>query len=341
MRASWPVVLVAAATLLATSCAGNNESSPAPTGTNRDTEAQEPTTSSQSPTVEAPTLEDFQAEVDASIEVPGFPDFMTFAAGHVWVGNSVQGAEGVDRIDPRTNNVLDRIPGPTSCTVLSSGFGSVWVPSCSDNRVYRLDEKTGEVTARIRVPLVAGESGTAVGEGGMWLVTGLDRISRIDAKTMDVKSFEVAPSAGAVGVGFGSVWVTIFEDGTVQRLDPESGTVQATIEVGDGPLWISVDDNAVWVSNQNSGTATRIDPAANEAAAEIDIGGPFQGGDIAAGDGVVWAATGEGPLSLIDPSTDEVVQQWEFHGADALALGAGSVWVSDHQLETVYRYPLD
>lgn len=338
MRARWPVVVIAAATLLATSCADNNESSATPRETERDTDAQETTTSSQSPTPEAETLEDFQADVDASIEVAGFPDFMTFAAGHVWVGNSVK--EGVDRINPKTNKVLDRIRGPSSCTVFSSGFGSVWVPSCSDNSVYRLNEKTGKVTAKIKVPQVVGESGSAVGEGGMWLVTGLDRISRIDAKTMDVESFKVAPSVAAVGVGFGSVWATIFEDGTVQRLDPKSGTVLATIEVGDGPLWISVDNNAVWVSNQTSGTATRIDPATNEAAAEIDIGGPFQGGDIVAGDGVVWAATGDGPLSFIDPSTDEVIQQWEFHGADGLALGAGSVWVSDHELETVYRYSL-
>jgi YVTN family beta-propeller protein len=155
---------------------------------------------------------------------------------------------------------------------------------------------------------------------------------------LDVKSFNVAFSVGAVGVGFGSVWATIYEDGTVHRLDPNGGQVVATIHVGEGPLWISVDDDAVWVSNQSSGTATRIDPATNEVAAEIDIGGAFRGGDIAAGDGVVWAATGDGPLSLIDPSTDEVIRQWESHGADGLALGAGSVWVSDHELETVYRY---
>ncbi len=333
MRVRWRVLPIAAALLLATSCTGSNEPE-------RDTDAQETRTSSQSPTPEPATLEDFEADVDASIEVAGFPDFMTFAAGHVWVGNSVAGGEGVDRIDPKTNKLLDRIRGPGSCTVFSSGFGSVWVPSCTDNRVYRLDEKTGKITARIKVPLVVGESGSAVGEGGMWLVTGPNRISRIDAKTMDVKTFKVAFSVGAVGVGFGSVWATIFEDGTVQRLDPESGKVLVTIEVGDGPLWISVDDDAVWVSNQNSGTVTRIDPATNEVAAEINIGGAFQGGDIAAGDGVVWAATGQGPLSLIDPSTDEVIRQWEFHGADALALGAGSVWVSDHELETVYRFTL-
>ena len=74
--------------------------------------------------------------------------------------------------------------------------------------------------------------------------------------------------------------------------------------------------------------------------ADIDIGGPYQGGDIAAGDGVVWASTGDGPLTVIDQDTDEVIQQWDSHGADAIALGAGSAWITDHDLETVYRYTL-
>lgn len=94
----------------------------------------------------------------------------------------------------------------------------------------------------------------------------------------------------------------------------------------------------MWVSSQGSGTVSRIDPHTDTAVAEIDIRGAFEGGDLAAGDGVAWAATGYGPLTVIDQSTNEVLEQWERHGADVIALGDGSAWISDHDLETVYRY---
>ena len=138
---------------------------------------------------------------------------MTFAAGHVWVGNQT----AVDRIDAATNEVIGSTDGPSACTVFGSGFRSIWVPSCSDNRVYRLDQNTGQIVSKIKVPKVVSESGSAVGEGGVWLITGTDEASRIDAKTYEVRSFKVAFSIHAVAVGFGSVWATIWEDGTVQR----------------------------------------------------------------------------------------------------------------------------
>jgi YVTN family beta-propeller protein len=319
-------VATAAAAVVAASCGGgDNEAqgtgSPSPSSSTTFTPAE---------------LEDFQADADASITVPGFPDFMTFAAGQVWVGNET----AVDRIDAATDEVIGNTDGPSACTVFGSGFGSVWVPSCSDNRVYRLEQNTGRIVSKIKVSKVVGESGSAVGEGGVWLITGTDEVSRIDAKTHEVRSFKVAFSVGAVAVGFGSVWATIWEDGTVQRIDPATGEVVATISVGQGPLWISIGEDSVWVSNQGSGTVSRIDPETDTSVAEIDIGGPYEGGDIAAGDGVVWAATGNGPLTVIDQATNEVIQQWEFHGADAIALGDGSAWISDHDLQTVYRYTL-
>lgn len=331
MRRLLQAILIVLATLLVTSCASD-------TDPERNNEAQgtESPSPSPSPTFTPAELEDFQADADASIKVRGFPDFMTFAAGHVWVGNET----AVNRIDAATNEVIGSTDGPSACTVFGSGFRSVWVPSCSDNRVYRLDLNTGRIVSKIKVPQVVGESGSAVGEGGVWLITGTDEVSRIDAKTHKVRSFKVAFSVGAVAVGFGSVWATIYEDGTVQRIDPDTGEIVATIAVGQGPLWISMGEDSVWVSNQGSGTVSRIDPDTDTSVAEIDIGGPYEGGDIAAGDGVVWAATGNGPLTVIDQATNEVIQQWEFHGADAIALGGSSAWISDHELETVYRYTL-
>lgn len=208
------------------------------------------------------SMTDFEARVDATIDVEGNPDFMTVAFGSVWVGN----VREVARIDPATNEVVAAIAGPSPCAGFDAGFGSVWVASCGDNAVHRLDPTTDEVIEKVEVPRVLPESALAVGAGSVWLVT-------------------------------------------------------------------------VWVTNQISGTVVRIDPETNAPAAEIDIGGGFSGGDIVAGLGSVWASTGNGPLSRVDPAANAVVEQYERHGADALAVGEGSVWISDHDVDTVWRLP--
>ena len=54
--------------------------------------------------------------------------------------------------------------------------------------------------------------------------------------------------------------MTNTDDDTVSRIDPESGQVVDTIEVGDEPEGIAVGGGAVWVANAAGGTVTRIDP---------------------------------------------------------------------------------
>lgn len=54
---------------------------------------------------------------------------------------------------------------------------------------------------------------------------------------------------------------------------------------------------------------------------------------IAAGEGSVWVTTQrDGHLARIDPETNELV---------ALIVAGGSLWISDHDVTTVYRYPLE
>ena len=50
-----------------------------------------------------------------------------------------------------------------------------------------------------------------------------------------------------MAVGAGSVWVAS-GDGTVSRIDPNSGRVVATITVGGTPEDVAVGAGAVWVT---------------------------------------------------------------------------------------------
>jgi virginiamycin B lyase len=334
-------VVAAILLVLSVACSGDDSTSPKP-----EPEPQESVVESPSPEIVpidpavVSDLAAFEKEAAATIELDGFPDFMTVAAGHVWVGNG--STEAVDRIEIATDKVADPTRGPASCTGFDSGFGSVWVPSCKDGTVYRIDQKTGKVTAKIKVEEVLEETSVGIGDDGVWLITGDGLLSRIDPETDKVaETLQVEPDSAGVAVGFGSVWVSSNRNNIVQRIDPDKGRAVATVEVGEGPRFLTIGEEAVWVINQLSGTVSRIDPNRDAVTAEIDVGDPFAGGDIAAGNGFVWTATANGPLSVIEQASDTVVRQWEMHGADALALDGTTAWISDHDVQKVYRFTLE
>ena len=65
----------------------------------------------------------------------------------------------------------------------------------------------------------------------------------------------------AVAVGAGSIWVVANDAGKVFRVDPATGSVQATIDVPNA-YNIAFGNGAAWTTG--SGDMSRIDPATNE-----------------------------------------------------------------------------
>jgi YVTN family beta-propeller protein len=71
----------------------------------------------------------------------------------------------------------------------------------------------------------------------------------MDAVTRQViERIPVGRNPTAVATGFGSVWVTNYDDGTVSRIDPATNQVVATIEVGPHPDHIAGGEGGVWVA---------------------------------------------------------------------------------------------
>jgi len=89
--------------------------------------------------------------------------------------------------------------------------------------------------------------------------------------------------------------------------------------------------------NQGDGSVSRIDPARNRVTATIAVGVPGEGGDIDTGEGSVWVTAMGKPLSRIDPATNRVVSQFVGKGGDALRVGLGSLWLSNHEFHDVWR----
>jgi virginiamycin B lyase len=142
----------------------------------------------------------------------------------------------------------------------------------------------------------------------------------------------LAGVATAVDAGEGAVWVR--EGTTVQRVDPATNAVTASISVGQGVV-LAAGEGAVWAPNTDSNTVSRINPGTNAVIATIPVRGTDPLG-VAAGAGAVWVGVQnpEGTpatVDRIDPATNAVVTTISDAPADVgpgVAVGAGAVWTS-------------
>jgi len=114
---------------------------------------------------------------------------------------------------------VHRGPGISGIAV---GEGAVW--AASNRGVSRIDPRTGQVAASIRIGSpVYGTSTVVVAEGMVWAVSNEDNsLWRIDPKTNQTVGKPVLVEGGAtfLAVGDGVVWVANFAGGTISRIGP-------------------------------------------------------------------------------------------------------------------------
>src|SRR4051812_49403090 len=132
----------------------------------------------------------------ATIRVGATADWVAITPDAVWVGST--GPDAVHRIDPKTNKRIAtvKLPGEP-CAGLATGFGSLWVPLCSHPATLaKVDLRRNALTAVLN-------TGPAGPEGGI-------------ATSPD------------------SVWLVVDKNGSLARVDPDTGTVRQTIQVPPG-----------------------------------------------------------------------------------------------------------
>ncbi len=274
---------------------------------------------------------------DAVFEVGGNPDWLAIDE-HAWVSNAPNGT--VSRFDPKANVVAATIAvGKEPGCGLAAGFGSLWVPNCGDGTVSRIDLKSGAVTATFAMKTADSEGGIATGAGSVWLITDeRSTLARIDpANNKVVAEIRVAPGSYAVAFGENTVFVTSSKESLVTRIDPLTNLIVETIKVGPSPRFLAVGEGSVWTLNQGDGSISRVDLKTNKVVATIEAGIPGGGGEIAVGEGSVLATSFGYPITRIDPSSNQVVQQFFGPGGDAIRVGLGSVWLSNLRAGNVWR----
>jgi virginiamycin B lyase len=214
--------------------------------------------------------------------------------------------------------------------------------------VSRIDPVKARVTGHVALPVISdGESSIGAGEGAVWAIidgSGCSscRVARIDPKTLRVTNrYPVAAGASAVRAGLGGVWISYFAENSVVRLDPSTGKTVATIPVASGPRFFDVGVGAVWVMAQSAGALCRIDPAGNHqiGCTVIDPAG-VEGGDLTVGAGYIWFRGTQELVAQVDPSGRVVRRIGAAEGSGSASADSGQLWISAHDIATLYRVPV-
>lgn len=197
------------------------------------------------------------------------------------------------------------------------------------------------MTATLPFSPAGPEGGIATSDDSVWLVTDKNgALSRIDPSTNTIrKKISIPPGSFNPIFSGGIIWITGVETSVLTAVDAATGTVLESLAVGPKPRFLAAGANSVWTLNQGDGSVSRVDDKSRKVVATIPLGIPGTGGDIAYGADSVWATVFEVPLSRIDATTNQAMQQWTGKGRDSLRVGFGSIWITDYKKGLLLRIP--
>lgn len=277
------------------------------------------------------------------------PDFIAIdGETDAWVVDDHQNR--VIKISINTSKPLLLVPVPEACTSPVVGFNALWVMSCTEKKLYRIDHNTGKVLAKISTGIAdaGGEMSLSVADGSVWLMSDSSgTLTRVNPVTNAVAArIKVLPHSYTTVSGHNSLWISNYNNNSVQRIDPRTNTVTATVPVGAKPRFITAGTGGIWTLNQGDGTVSRIDPLTNKVVATTNVKAIGSGGDITADAGKVWivSTNPERPVQTINTATNRVetiysqnkVPGKEFKVDGAARVSAKYIWISGYHSKTVW-----
>jgi ABC-type branched-subunit amino acid transport system substrate-binding protein/tRNA A-37 threonylcarbamoyl transferase component Bud32 len=259
---------------------------------------------------------------------------------------------GVAAIGPTATGVSSLIEAAIAPSNLAVGDGAVWVLSSQDGTVSRIDPRTRAITQRIRTTGVVTD--IAAGAGALWLGRGratnggyiTGTVSRVDPRTGRVSRTVKLPDRGVdadrapFNWGYPNIVVGA---GAVWAVDPDQTISRLDPRTGTLVKTIAVHAGGIAAGRDglwflDGNAVTRVDPRTNRVGQTIPVGSPAPEA-IAAGAGKVWvSAPQEGVVWRVDPGPSPVTSTIRVgEGVTYLAYGAGSVWAANYVNSTLSR----
>jgi DNA-binding beta-propeller fold protein YncE len=213
------------------------------------------------------------------------------ADGALWVTHQTD--VGVSRIDPDTNTVVANVGDVPPCAAPVVAFESLWQSACDAGVILRIDPTTNEILDRIPSEgylwlAMAGDRLIALGSKGiaaldperltltplpnpdvvdgeslafdgetLWvqMPTGLLRVDPETGRTIASLDY---PGVRAIAFANGSAWLTTDGEG-VTELDLVTGEARRTIPVPGNALLPFVTGETLWATDFNNSRLWRVD----------------------------------------------------------------------------------
>ena len=278
-------------------------------------------------------------KAEATIPAPGKPAWMFFATGGPGAVYFPE-VDKMGKIDGKSNKPADPIAGlKMPCGGMVSAFSSLWVPTCGDGALQRLDPKTFKVTATIAAGTSTAPGSIAASTDSIWLLTdNKETLSRIDPDTNAV-SGEFRLPMGCQNMIFAenALWIACPSLNKVLKINPATNVVDKRIEVAANPVSLASGQGSIWVLGAKDGKIDRIDPKTDKVTKTIELMAPATEGGIAFGDGYIWVTMTGFPLTRIDVTSESVAQQFWGEGGGAIQTSSGAIWLSNLNNGTISR----
>jgi YVTN family beta-propeller protein len=279
------------------------------------------------------------------VPVGDTPRGVAVGRGAVWVANSADGT--VSKLDLDTLRLIKTIGIGAQATDLVESDGRVWVATGLDNTVVPIDARSGGVHGAIPLSREQDASAYAVatGAGSLWASSGA-RLVQIDPLTGTiVEGRNVGhrhPLSGCcfsihdLDFGDGAIWLADASE-VLARVSPHGGRLTGSTQLGVIPVAVKVGYGAVWVGvpdpNRPALALWRVDPGTVRVTQTITIGRAntyLASLDVALGAGSVWVTNYQaGTLVRVDPTTLDVIATIKIGSHPyGITVGAGRVWVT-------------
>ena len=286
-------------------------------------------------------------------------DQVVVADGYVWVAHASlhhgrafgdTGNRTLIRVDPSTGEARDVGNGLAACGITPDPSGDVWVANCyasgPKDKVVRVDARTLEFEQTQKVPARPGYyRGIAYGGGSVWVADPSGsapetpegrRLTQLDARIPSSSSHSIRLKRHATALtwdeGNGSLWMSNFNDGSVTRLDVETGVKKTFKHVANSPGPVAVKDDVVWVGDWDIPRVVHFPAVGSGRRRSIRLPAtrhPAGVTSIAADANGIWAAVPEDRAVVrIDPKTYRTQRAPLPYAPWGVAIGDDGIWVT-------------
>ena len=252
----------------------------------------------------------------------------------------IPAADKLDKFETKTNKTGEPVAGlKNPCGGIVSAFGSLWVPTCGDGALQRLDPKTLKITATIPSGATGVRGSIAAGTDSIWLLTdNKETLSRIDPdQNLVVGELRIPAGCGSMIFAETALWLACPEQNKVLKINPATNIVDKRIEVAGRPIGLVSGEGSIWALCAKDGKIDRIDPKTDKVTKSIELSVPNAEGAIAFGDGFIWVTMTGFPVTRIDPAAESVAQQFWGEGGGGILSSSGVIWLSNLTAGTVVK----